>query len=416
MRNAKVWAGVLGVERSTVVDGVEFDDEAEIAVFAVRPRKGAKGRCGRCQRRCAGYDRGEGRRQWRAPDVGLYRTFLEADAPRVSCREHGVVVASVPWARHDARHTAVFEDTVAWMATRTSKSTLEQLLRIAWRTVGAIVARVVAEGVSARDPLQGLRRIGIDEISYKKGHRYITIVVDHDTGRLVWAAPGRDRKTVKAFFTALGESRCAAVTHVSADAAQWIADEVAVHCPTAVRCADAFHIVAWAGDALDVVRRETWNAARKGGMSVHARDLKGARYALWKNPENLTDRQQAKLAWVAKVNHQLYRAYLLKEQLRQVFAVKGEAGKALLDRWLSWARRCRIPAFVELAQRIVKHRVAIDATLEHRLSNGLVESTNTKVRLLTRMAFGFKSPEAMIALAMLNLGGYCPPLPGRQAA
>jgi transposase len=201
-----------------------------------------------------------------------------------------------------------------------------------------------------------------------------------------------------------------------ADAAQWTADEVTAHCPNAVRCADPFHIVAWAGDALDQVRRDTWNAARRGGMSEHARDLKGARYALWKNPQNLTDRQQAKLAWVAKVNHQLYRAYLLKEQLREVFALKGEDGKALLDRWLSWARRCRIPAFVELAQRIVKHRAAIDATLEHRLSNGLVESTNTKIRLLTRMAFGFKSPEAMIALAMLNLGGYCPPLPGRQTA
>jgi len=407
---------MFGVEKSTVIDGVEFEEESESIVVSVRPRKGANQRCGVCQRRCPRYDHGEGRRRWRGPDLGLLRSFLEADAPRVTCGEHGVVVASVPWARHGARHTTVFEDTVAWMATRTSKSTLEVLLRIAWRTVGAIVARVVAEGVAARDPLAGLRRIGIDEISYKKGHRYITIVVDHDTGRLVWAAPGRDRKTLNAFFTALGESRCAAVTHVSADAAQWIADEVAAHCPNAVRCADAFHIVAWAGDALDQVRRDTWNAARKGGMSVHARDLKGARYALWKNPENLTDRQQAKLAWVAKVNHQLFRAYLLKEQLREVFALKGEEGKQLLDRWLSWARRCRIPSFVELGRRISKHRQAIDATLDHRLSNGLVESTNTKIRLLTRIAFGFKSPEAMIALAMLNLGGYCPPLPDRQAA
>lgn len=416
MRNATVWAAMFGVEKSTVIDGVEFEDESESIVVSVRPRKGAARRCGLCQRRCPRYDHGEGRRRWRGPDLGLLRSFLEADAPRVTCPTHGVVVASVPWARHGARHTRVFEDTVAWMATRTSKSTLEVLLRIAWRTVGAIVTRVVAEGVAARDPLQGLRRIGIDEISYKKGHRYITIVVDHDTGRLVWAAPGRDRKTLNAFFTALGESRCAAVTHVSADAAQWIADEVALHCPNAVRCADAFHIVAWAGDALDQVRRDTWNAARKGGMSVHARDLKGARYALWKNPENLTDRQQAKLAWVAKVNHQLFRAYLLKEQLREVFTLKGEEGKQLLDSWLGWAQRCRIPSFVELGRRIGKHREAIDATLEHRLSNGLVESTNTKIRLLTRIAFGFKSPEAMIALAMLNLGGYCPPLPGRQAA
>jgi len=415
VRNARVWAGMVGVEKSTVIDGVELEEQSESIVVSVRPGKGAKQRCGLCQRRCPRYDHGEGRRRWRGPDLGLLRSFLEADAPRVACPAHGVVVASVPWARHDSRHTRVFEDTVAWMATRTSKSTLEVLLRIAWRTVGAIVARVVAEGVAARDPLEGLRRIGIDEISYKKGHRYITIVVDHDTGRLVWAAAGRDRKTLQAFFTALGESRCAAITHVSADAAQWIAEEVAVHCSNAVRCADAFHIVAWAGDALDQVRRDTWNAARQGGMSVHARDLKGARYALWKNPENLTSRQQAKLAWVAKVNHQLFRAYLLKEQLREVFRLKGEEGKQLLDSWLGWARRCRIPSFVELSRRITRHREAIDATLDHRLSNGLVESTNTKIRLLTRIAFGFKSPEAMIALAMLNLGGYCPPLPGRPA-
>jgi transposase len=416
VRNATVWAGMFGVEKSTVIDGVEFEDESESIVVSVRPRKGVKQRCGVCQRRCPRYDHGEGRRRWRGPDLGLLQSFLEADASRVTCPEHGVVVASVPWARHGARHTRVFEDTVAWMATRTSKSTLEVLLRIAWRTVGAIVTRVVDEGVAARDPLQGLRRIGIDEISYKKGHRYITIVVDHDTGRLVWAAPGRDRKTLAAFFTALGEKRCGAVTHVSADAAQWIADEVALHCPNAVRCADPFHIVAWAGDALDQVRRDTWNAARTSGMSAHARDLKGARYALWKNPENLTDRQKLKLGWVAKVNHQLFRAYLLKEQLREVFRLKGEEGKQLLDSWLGWAQRCRIPSFVELGRRISKHRQAIDATLDHRLSNGLVESTNTKIRLLTRMAFGFKSPEAMIALAMLNLGGYCPPLPGRQAA
>ena len=312
-------------------------------VAHVRPRRRSRSRCGICRRPCPGYDRGEGRRRWRALDLGLFRAFVEADAPRVSCPEHGVVVAHVPWARHDARHTLPFDDTVAWLATRTSKSTLEQLLRIAWRTVGAIVSRVVAEGAAQRDPLAGLARIGIDEISYKRGHRYITLVVDHDSGRLVWAAPGRDRKTLAKFFDALGETRCAAITHVSADAATWIADEVADKCPNAVRCADPFHIVAWATDALDEVRRETWNTARKEGLGGHARDLKHARYALWKNPEDLTNKQAAKLAWVAKVNHRLYRAYLLKEQLRQVFALKGEDGKRLLDHWLAWARRCRIP-------------------------------------------------------------------------
>ena len=111
--------------------------------------------------------------------------------------------------------------------------------------------------------------------------------------------------------------------------------------------------------------------------------------------------------------HRLHRAYLLKEGLRHVFSVKGEEGRQALDRWISWARRCRIPVFVKLAGRVVRHRDAIDAALDHGLSQGLIESTNTKIRLLTRIAFGFRSPEALIALAMLALGGHRPSLPGR---
>ena len=110
----------------------------------------------------------------------------------------------------------------------------------------------------------------------------------------------------------------------------------------------------------------------------------------------------------------LHRAYLLKEGLRYVFAVKGEAGNAAPDRRLSWARRCRIPAFVNLAKRITAVRDRIDAALEHGLSNALIESVNTKIRLLTRLAFGFRSPDALIGLAMLSLGGHKPVLPGRH--
>jgi hypothetical protein len=144
-----------------------------------------------------------------------------------------------------------------------------------------------------------------------------------------------------------------------------------------------------------------------------ARRFKNARYALWKNPDNLTDRQRDKLAWIAKTDPRLHRAYLLKEGLRYVFIAKGQPGKAALDRWLSWARRCRIPAFVRLARRITAVRDKIHAALEHGLSNALIESVNTKIRLLTRIAFGFRSAPALIALAMLSLGGHRPVLPGR---
>jgi transposase len=179
---------------------------------------------------------------------------------------------------------------------------------------------------------------------------------------------------------------------------------------------DPFHIVAWATDALDEVRREVWNAARQSGATAHAKQLKGARFALWKNPDRLTGRQRATLAWVATVNRPLYRAWLLKEELRQVFALKGEAGIALLRHWLGWASRCRIEPFVKLARSIRAHLHDIHATLKTGLSNAIVESTNTKLRLLMRVAFGYRDTDALIAMAMLDRGGLCPPLPGRAAA
>jgi transposase len=342
----------------------------------------------------------------------------------VSCPAHGVVVAAVPWARHGAGHTRAFDQQVAWLATQCSKAAITELMRIAWRTVGAIITRVWADIDALGDRLDGLQRIGIDEISFRKGQRYLTVVVDHDTGRLVWAAPGRDRATLRRFFDALGQQRSALLTHVSADQAEWIAMVVGERCPNAVQCADPFHVITWATDALDEVRRQAWKDARVHAPKISkgrgrrdaagdARRLKHARYALWKNPENLTERQREKLAWIAKTDPRLHRGYLLKEGLRYVFAVKGEAGKEALDRWLSWARRSRIPAFVNLAKRITTIRTRINATLEHRLSNALIEAVNTRIRLITRIAFGFRSPDALIALAMLNLGGHKPLLPDR---
>jgi transposase len=298
---------------------------------------------------------------------------------------------------------------------------------------GAIVTRVAEDAMASTDQLAGLTRIGIDEISYKKGHRYLTVVVDHDSRRLVWAAPGRDKATL--WLLRRPGARAGRADHPRLRRpADWIAAVVDERAPNAVRCADAFHVVAWATEALDEVRRQAWNDARALARAEgtrrrdrpradaaprpgheRARGLKHARYALWKNPENLTEHQADKLAWIAKTDPRLHRAYLLKEGLRHVFAVKGEAGKQALDRWLGWARS-RIQAFVALGRKIRKHRAAIDAALTHDLSNALIESTNTKIRLLQLMAFGFKSPDALIGLAMLALGGLRPELPGRTIA
>jgi len=412
VRERRVLARLLGVE-GAVVEGVLVEDEA--IVVWVRPRRRDASRCGVCGRRARGYDRGEGARRWRALDLGSTKAFVQSEAPRVECPRHGVVVARTAWARHGSRFTRAFEQQVAWLATHCSKSAVCELMRISWPTVGRIVERVVAdERARQGDPLEGLTRIGIDELSFRKGQRYITVVVDHDSGRLVWAAEGRDKQTVLAFFDQLGEERAARIRLVSSDFGEWITRAVLERCPHASLCLDPYHVVALASSALDEVRREVWQQARRAGDTTGARWLKGARWALWKRPEHLTERQQAKLATIEHVNRRLYRAYLLKEQLRLVFQSSAEEAIPLLEAWLGWARRCRIASFVKLAKTITANKTGIAATLTHRLSNARIEAINTTLRLITRRAYGFHSAQALIALAMLTLGGLRPSLPDRE--
>lgn len=417
MRTTRVWRRVLGVEH-TVIESVELETGVrgeEVLVARVRVKAGAARRCSRCHRRCPGYDTSAKPRRWRGLDLGSTRVFLQARTSRVVCAEHGVVVAAVPWARAGSRFTTAFEDSVAWLVCHATLSVVAILLRIAWRSVSDIVTRVVADRAGQTDRLAGLRRIGIDEISYRKGQRYLLVVVDHDSGRLVWAGKNRTAETLRRFFDELGAQRAAALTHVSADGAEWIHTVVAERAPRAVLCLDAFHVVAWATKALDEIRRALAAQLRRTGRAEQATTIKHTRWALLKNPDLLTTNQRTTLAAIQTTNSPLYRAYLLKEQLRAIFQARDlTAATTLLAGWLSWAQRSRLAPFTKLAKTIKKYRQLILNAVEHDLSNARTEATNTHLRLLTRRAYGYHSPESLIAMADLTRGGLCPPLPGRS--
>jgi transposase len=156
-----------------------------------------------------------------------------------------------------------------------------ELMRIAWRSVGRIVETVGAEATRSVDLLAGLRRIGIDEVSFRKGHKYLTVVIDHETTRLVWMQVGRDGATIRRFFDALGPERSCLLEIVTADGAAWIEEVVKERAPQAIRCLDPFHVVQWAMKALDKVRRQLWNALRQKADPELARHLKGLRWAMW---------------------------------------------------------------------------------------------------------------------------------------
>jgi transposase len=411
----RLLTGALGVDAAAVrVDGCELVDGQ--VLIRLRPRVVHRWRCPVCGRRRPGYDPGRWRR-WRALDFGRTQVFIAARVPRVRCPAHGVLVAAVPWARPGARHTYAFEQVAAWCAVEMSATAATRLLRCSWRTIGTMVARVLADlqAEAGGDGLDGLARIGIDEISYRRGHKYVLVVVDHDRRRLVWAKAGRDQATVAAFFDDLGE-RASALTHISSDSAGWIARVVANRAGHVVHCADPFHVVKWAGDALDVIRRRIWNQVRRPGprgrpATGQGKAMKKALWALRKDPSRWTENQAASMAWIAATHPQLHRAWQLKEALRAVFAAHDPTALDALDRWLGWARRSRLPEFCELARKITAHRDTIDASLLSGLTNALTESLNTKIRLITRRAYGFKNVDALIALAQLSLGNHKPALP-----
>jgi transposase len=412
VRSTKLWKKLLGVEH-IVFESWDVEAEpggGEVLVLAVRPERGQRNRCSRCGRRSRWRDSGEGRRRWRALDLGTVRCYLEAAAPRVACPAHGVVAAAVPWARDPrSRFTASFEDQAAWLCAAMNVTRAADLLRTTWRSLHAIIERVVADLGGKTDRLAGLSRIGIDEMSYRKGQRYIMVVVDHDTGRLVWASQGRDQDTVRAFFDALGPQRSARLAEVSADGAEWIHDVIRERAPQARICLDSYHVVAWANEALAKVRRRLAASLRATGYA----GLADTRWAVVKDPARLTSSQKTTIAVLAKLNSPLYRGYLIKEQLRDCYKSGGERAKILLAGVIAWCSRSRIPEFVRLGQSLRRFRDLIWNTLDTGTTNARVEATNTHLRALTKRAYGFHSPRALIAMASLTRGGLCPSLPGR---
>src|SRR5262245_8345671 len=208
-------------------------------VVGVR-RRARRHRCP-CGARAPGYDRS--RRRWRHLDLAACQLWLEADIWRVDCPACGRVrTEEVPWARPGARLTRDLEDVIAWLCQRTDKTSVCRLLRVAWETVQAVVMRVVAEHLDD-SRLDNLFNLGVDEISYKRGHQYLTVVADHDTGRVVWVAKGRNRAALSSFFEALGPERCAQVEAISMDMAPIWRDPCAWFIPQADICFDPFHVV-----------------------------------------------------------------------------------------------------------------------------------------------------------------------------
>jgi transposase len=409
---------MLAIPGANVV-GVQFTPTGIVVALRRRSRR-LRCPCGWSTR--AVYDRST--RRWRHLDLGAARLLLQAEIRRLVCRRcQRVRTETVPWARPGARFTRDFEDVVAYLAQRTDKTTITRLLRCSWEAVASIVVRVVAAHIDDRR-LDDLYQIGIDEVSYRKGHRYLTVVADHDRdGAVVWVGEGKSGATLERFFDQLGHDRTARLTAASMDLHGAYAKVTRARAPQARVCADPFHVVKLANHALDEVRRVEWNRARRATGIVRrpsgriranpAADLvKHTRWALLKDPAALTDQQQATLDRLRRTRHVLFRAWALKEELRDLYRLpEGRRADAHLDAWLARTCRCRIPAMVALSKTIRAHRQQILAAVELGLSNSKLEGLNSKIRLINHRGYGHHTATAVIAMIYLCCSGLTITLP-----
>jgi transposase len=393
VRVTTVLRRLLGLKQ-TVVIGFEFTETALVLDVKPTTRAAYCGGCGRPARRV----RDRRIRTWRHLDFAGLEVQLRYAIRRVDCPHCGTVTELVPWAEPDSGFTRPFEEFIAYLAQRTDKTTIVAMTGIAWRTVGRIVERVVARHTGG-DRLEGLRSIGIDELSYRRHHRYVTIVTDHERSAVVWVGEGKSADTLRKFFAELGPERAARLLSVTIDLSAAYIEAVREAAPQAILVFDRFHVQRLAHDALDAVRREQ---VRELKGTAEGKALKKTRWALQKNPWNLDQPEQEKLSALARSNRPLYRAYLLKESLvdildrRQYYVARRK-----LDEWYAWAVRSRLSPFCKLARTIRKYATGILAYVSTRLSNGASEGINGKIRTITRRAYGFHRVASLIALIFL---------------
>jgi transposase len=427
------------------VRGVAFEPDRVVVRVALRRRRLVCAHCAFSTRWMENTQAHES--VWRHLDLGVWRLEVRATLRRLDCPVHGVHVEGVPFARHGARSTAAFDDLVAWLVTKTDRTAVCRLLRVDWQTVRRIIERVSEEKLdSAR--LDELYEIGVDEVSWRKQHRYLTLVVDHRRGCVVWGTDGAGAAAADRFFAELdpppsagppdpGSSAQLAITGVadepaaasvvgqraskllaiSMDMGPGYALSAREHAPDAVRCVDPFHVVALATRALDEVRRGYWNELRSLDDQQAAKRFKDARWVLLKNPENLTEKQAQTHARLRDAGGDVWHAYTLKEALRSIFNAELAIDdvEILIDEFIACAHRSALHPFVRLATTIQRHRDGILAAVRLGVNNARVEALNNKVRLITRRAYGFHSARAALALVYLACGPIHLTLPHEQA-
>lgn len=390
------------------IKGFVYDDQVRLegksVIVNIQSRKNSRGLCSHCQEPSPGYDHLRSRRFRFVPLWGNMVEFLYAPR-RVQCPRHGIVVEALPWADGKSPITQPFKLFLAHWAKHLSWKGVAVQFRVSWLNVFESVKHVVAYGLKHRD-MEGIRSLGVDEIQYARGHKYLTLVyqVDKTCRRLLFIGKDRRVKTLLRFFYRFGKERSQKIRAICSDLWKPYLKVIKRKLPQALHILDRFHIMGYLNDAVDNTRRQETYQLRKDGYEPI---LEKSRWCLLKNKCNQTRSQLAKLKELVQYNLKTLRAYLLKEAFQHLWSYHTRWGaERFLKEWLTRAMRSRLPKIKKVAKSLRKHQHLLlnYFSLKERLSNGIVEGFNLKAKLTMRKSFGFRSFNALEAALYHTLG------------
>jgi transposase len=348
--------------------------------------------CGNCSRRTRKIHSRQKAREWRDLRVRDQALVLRYSPRRVRCSACGPRVEHVPWAHRWQRVTRALSLALAELSRKLTWKETAAHYGVNWKTVAAAVRRAVDWGLKHR-PWKPLHVIGVDEVSRRKGQRYLTLVYDLVRRRLVWIGEDRDTKTMERFFEWLGPSRGRSIQVVCCDMWAIYIEAVQTKLPSATLIFDRFHVVQHLNRAVDDVRRQTWRELRGEDRIA----FKKTRWLWLKNPWNLRSKERRRLSALCRINQPIVRAYYLKEAFQRFWDYRSEGWAfPYLQQWLWWASHSRLEPFKQFARMIREHIVGILAWTRLRISNGALEGMNNKVKVISHRAYGFRKTETYI--------------------
>lgn len=392
--------------KSFVVGKVQWADETETPTLEVEMRPRANGRpiCSLCGKAGPGYDTAKIPRRFEFVPLWMIPVVFVYHMRRVNCSTCGVRVERVPWSDGKSPMTTEYQWFLARWARRMSWKEVAEAFRVSWDRVFEACKQAVSWGLAHRD-LDGIEAIGVDEVQWKKGHKYQTVVYQLDEGRkrLLWIGPDRKAKTLLRFFRFLGKQRTAALQFICSDMWRAYIKVIAKKAPQAVHVLDRFHIMQHMSRAIDDVRAAEVKQLKRDGYEPI---LKGARWLLLKRPENQTKRQAAKLREILQYNLRSIRSHLMKEDFQQFWGYSSPtwAGK-FLDQWCTRAMRSKIEPMKKVARMLRDKRTLVLNwfVAGGRLSSGIVEGFNNRLKLITRKSYGFRTQNAYETALYHNL-------------